>query len=406
MAYQVHNYQSGAKLYASQLNEMDEQIANNQQDIDGVKNKINADLGGTVNVTSPNLFDASSADLLHGYFSGSFIAGEAYRMSHPIHVYPGIEYKWNHDAAEMGANSNIPLVDENGQFTGAVASGTISGNYMTRTFGVECYIRVNIGSSRNVGKFMFCESSKYPSTYTPYGEITEDAHSKVNPLKNKKVVFDGDSICYGATDTDENGWGSRIGKNNSMDWHNVGVSGATIAVQSGRHNLCTYIDTIHANYPTLDYLILEGGTNDADIMGSAGKGTFEPYDFDGTYDTATFCGALETLFFKATSYYPKAKIGFIIAPKMAAPSGGKMVLPLARIAYFDLARETCKKWGVPYIDLWQCNPMNPCLAAYYNYSLTPTQNKEQGYAYSDGQHPTAAGYEIITPAIEAWMKTL
>lgn len=27
MAYDVHNYQSGAKLYASQLNEMDEQIA-------------------------------------------------------------------------------------------------------------------------------------------------------------------------------------------------------------------------------------------------------------------------------------------------------------------------------------------------------------------------------------------
>lgn len=35
MAYQVHNYQSGAKLYASQLNEMDAQIAKNEQLFDG-----------------------------------------------------------------------------------------------------------------------------------------------------------------------------------------------------------------------------------------------------------------------------------------------------------------------------------------------------------------------------------
>ena len=64
--------------------------------------------------------------------------------------------------------------------------------------------------------------------------------------------------------------------------------------------------------------------------------------------------------------------------------------------------DICKKWGVPFINLWdgcQLNPSNPSM---YNSDAQGDEN----YDYIDGQHLTAKGYEVVTPKIEAWMKTL
>lgn len=39
MAYTKHEFKSGEKLYASQLNEMDEQIAKNEEAVEEIKGK-------------------------------------------------------------------------------------------------------------------------------------------------------------------------------------------------------------------------------------------------------------------------------------------------------------------------------------------------------------------------------
>jgi lysophospholipase L1-like esterase len=234
------------------------------------------------------------------------------------------------------------------------------------------------------------------------------------PLYGKTVVFDGDSICAGlntAQGVFENGWAGRIGPMNSMDWHNVGVSGGVITQISGvSHILSSYIDTIHTNYPNLDFLILEGGTNDADrLFNQSKEGTMSETDFSGSYDATTFIGAMETLLYKAQSYYPNTKVGFIVAQKMGrALNADNNPDPYVanRRHFFDLAIQVCKKWGVPYIDLWEEGYLNPNVSSFYDKSKTAEQNRAEGKAYYDGQHLTAVGYDVISPKIEAWMKTL
>ena len=267
---------------------------------------------------------------------------------------------------------------------------------------------------------MFVKSSTYPSTYIPFaddypqlsGEIVIP-QSIANPLYGKTVVFDGDSIC---ADGESSGWAGRIGKNNAMTWHNTGEGGGTITAglyyegEVPRHWVSRYIEAIHSTYSTLDYLILEGGTNDADILADADIGSIDYANWT-TFDDTNFVGALESLFYKATSYYPSAKIGFIIPQKMGidANSGyntGSSPSARRRRQFFELAIDVCKKWGIPYIDLWEGSPLCPKLTCYYDSTKTSAQNIEAGKAYTDGQHLTDVGYDIITPKIEAWMKTL
>ena len=50
--------------------------------------------------------------------------------------------------------------------------------------------------------------------------------------------------------------------------------------------------------------------------------------------------------------------------------------------------------------------MNPSLDICYDSSMTSEENRLAGKLISDEQHPTPAGYDYISPMIEAWMKTL
>ena len=230
-----------------------------------------------------------------------------------------------------------------------------------------------------------------------------------NPLILKEIVFDGDSICHATSETnsDRGGYAYRIGTDNIMIWHNEGVSGGTITAETysestPRHWVSRNIDTIHTNYPNADYIILEGGVNDADL--NIALGTFSESGFDvSSFDDTTYLGALEKLFAKAVSYYPNGKVAFIIPPKMGyqSPANADYSAPANRKrVYFDYAIEVCKKWGVPYLDLWNESPMNPSLTAYYD-AENPDNN-----AYTDGEHFTKIGFDRMTPAIQAFIQNL
>ena len=238
----------------------------------------------------------------------------------------------------------------------------------------------------------------------------------VNELCGKTIVFDGDSICHGGSRyaERERGWAARVGNSLEMDWYNYARGGGTVTAEMyaestgvARHWVSRYIDVIHENHPTLDYLILEGGTNDADLLGVGSQrfGSFDPADYTGNYDDKTFLGALETLFYKAINYYPEAKIGFIIAQKMGRSKVG-FGKENNRRFYFLSIIEVCKKWGIPYIDLWESSPLNPLLPCYYDPSLDIEGNIAAGKAYIDGQHLSAKGYDIVSPAISAWIRSL
>lgn len=248
---------------------------------------------------------------------------------------------------------------------------------------------------------MIVKDREYPSEYIPYGYIevaTDSGKKQNNVLCEKTALFLGDSICAGTTvGTDSPyynyGWAGLIGEANRMNWFNFGKNGGTITHRGADGTCISKIaDTAIAEHPNADYVIFEGGCNDADQMKDAGLGEISS-DY-ATFDATTFSGALESLILKLVTAYPNARIGYIIPQKMYTGYSDFTAENHIHRKYFDRAVEICRKWGIPVIDIWNTTPLNPKLSTANVY-------------YSDSiQHLTEAGYRRITPAIESWMRTL
>ena len=218
--------------------------------------------------------------------------------------------------------------------------------------------------------------------------------NEVNPLNEKKIMFTGDSITAAST-TGVKGYTGLIADNNpTATIYNYGVDGATIAVESDNptKNVVSYIQTMHTQHADADYIIIQGGVND--FYKLIPLGTFSEHsNFNGEtpYDTSTFSGALEWIFHYCLTNFGGKKVGYIVTQKTY--SGPNFY------QYMDRAKAICKKWCIPYIDLYEESDLN--FAVTYqkaNYSITNVDPT------GDGLHPNLAGYEIITPKIENWIK--
>lgn len=202
-----------------------------------------------------------------------------------------------------------------------------------------------------------------------------------------------------------------------MIYENYAVGGGTVAENSPafsfgkrRHSVSETLDLMREEYPNADYILIEGGTNDADLFEEGGMseriGSVDVTDFSGNYDRDTFCGALESVFYRATRYWKGKKIAYIVAHKMGYGEEGYTAELSPRRVYFETAITVCKKWGIPYLDLWECCYLNPKLPWMYDKSLDGMGNAAAGSLYADGQHLTAAGYELTAGIIDVWLMTL
>ena len=241
---------------------------------------------------------------------------------------------------------------------------------------------------------------------------------ELNKLQGKTIVWNGDSICQGSKVWGN--WATRIAEWNDMTFKNYGIGGGTVTEQvlksdgvTPRHSVCGTIDKMYEEFPDADYVILEGGTNDADLLGSLVRDTVPPRmgeidmtDYSGEYDATTFCGALDSMFCRATRHWKGKKIGYIVAQKMGFRTNGYTDDCNNRRAYFAKAIKACEKWGIPYINLWDGCPLNPQLPWFYNKELDVDGNIKAGSFYIDGQHLTSAGYDFTADVIDSWLKTL
>lgn len=206
-----------------------------------------------------------------------------------------------------------------------------------------------------------------------------------NPLKGKIATFTGDSICAGAGYL--GGYAGIIGDDYDMIIENIGVSDGTVVNWQNKFCISESIADMRSD---ADFVILEGGGNDADWgpqfipVGTLTSG------YDATLDRTTFAGAFEYMLKSAITKFPSAKIGYIFIHKCIAnfdaPSG----------AYHTMAISALEKWGIPYCDL---NVMIPPLG--YVDAL------KSAYTMGDGIHPNEAGYRTFyAPKIVAFMQTM
>ena len=243
----------------------------------------------------------------------------------------------------------------------------------------------------------------------------------MNQLDNKIIIWNGDSICAGKgfDDTKElDAWAGRIAAMHSgVTYKNYAVGGGTVAENSPafasgkrRHSVSETLAQMHEEFPNADYILFEGGTNDADLFTENEMperlGSMDITDFSGNYDRDTFCGALESIFYRATSYWKGKKIAYIVAHKMGCDAAGYTAELSHRRAYFEAAIGICRKWGIPYLDLWDVCYLNPKLPWMYDRSKNGMENATAGSLYADGQHLTAAGYDLTAGIIHSWLLTL
>lgn len=223
-------------------------------------------------------------------------------------------------------------------------------------------------------------------------QIDNIAKRASNPLYGKKLSVNGDSICYGAGYV--GGYAKIIGENNNMIVQNIAKSGGTIAGNSyagtsPRHWICRTMQNIASD---ADYIIVEGGVNDASSDTHVPLGSITSA-LNSDIDDTTFYGGLESIC-RYLNYNCKGKkVGFIIVHQMhdkMKPNG----------EYYNAIIECLTKYGIPCLDLSKLVPP-------FGISGFDATMRNEYTHNGDGWHPNELCYrKYYVPKIESWLKTL
>lgn len=213
----------------------------------------------------------------------------------------------------------------------------------------------------------------------------------VNPYKGKTIVAFGDSIIAG--------WGWKEGtgiiqplkeRYSDATWINKAESGANFAVTSSPEH--TPIVTQIRNYTGVaDAIIFDGGVND--INNSVPIGSIES-GYDASYNTGTFCGALESALQYIMDIYPLAVKLYIIPHNFSKDNSYVDSI-------YSKAIEICEKWNMPYLDMRKCVQIAMTSKNKSKY----TKNANSGVG--DGVHPVESWYRTFySPVIDQKLRNL
>lgn len=214
----------------------------------------------------------------------------------------------------------------------------------------------------------------------PAGPAGADAPASVDVsgiLYGKTILDFGDSIAYG-NDTAGVGYADMIAERNGMTVHSYAVGG---------HKLSQILAQLQsATEETADYVLLEGGYNDANPSGLTPMGTLSS-GYTATLDTSTFYGTLETLLKTAQTKYPSAKTVYVIVHRTKRTQWPD---------YAEAIKAACDKWSVPCVNLMEQGGLNSNVDAMLS-----------AYTDSVGVHPNESGYLTwYVPPIEAKLREL
>ena len=227
-------------------------------------------------------------------------------------------------------------------------------------------------------------------------------------LKNKTVIYDGDSICECRFDGQADNGGSYpkiISNQTASTFRNFAVGGGTLSSQINRpefpwggkhHSVCDNISKLPKDG---NLYCFEGGVND--YWQNFELGSFDPNDYTGDLDTETVSGALEYIFRYAIDNFLGIPICFVIVHKISEYVEGKKIADIsskknnAKIPYdfnecHDRLVAICKKYSIPYYDAYENSGLNGWNQIQNNTFLTAGSSCILGRG--DGCHPNAEAY--------------
>lgn len=207
----------------------------------------------------------------------------------------------------------------------------------------------------------------------------------VNPYKGKTIVGFGDSVFAGF------GWKEGTGiiqplkeKYPDATWINKAESGANMAVTSSPAHT-PIVNQITTYTGAADAIIFDGGVND--INNSIPIGSIES-GYDASYNTGTFCGAMESALQYIMDRYPLAVKLYIIPHSFAKDNSYVDSI-------YSKAIEICEKWNMPYLDMRVYSQIAMTSANKDKYTYNPNSKK------GDGVHPNETWYRTFySPVVD------
>lgn len=215
-------------------------------------------------------------------------------------------------------------------------------------------------------------------------------------LKNKKILFLGDSITEGVgASSPEKCYLSVFGKLFGAEVKNYGIGGTRIAKQSkislSEESDRDFMSRVDEMDSEADVVVVFGGTNDF------GHGDSTIGDFSSR-DECTFYGALHILCTSLINKYPKADIIFMTPLHRVSEDDEVNEIGLKHEAllsgYVDIIKEVAGYYGLPVLDLFNTSGIQPKVDIIREIYMP------------DGLHPTDAGAEKIAKRLYNFLLSL
>lgn len=225
-------------------------------------------------------------------------------------------------------------------------------------------------------------------TFSAHVESTRE----LSPLFGKKMALCGDSIAYGQKG---DSFGYTIAERENMSIDKRAIGGAEFNSASESISITTQVCSLTKDY---DFILVEGGINDALRSGSSIIGTLTSGFDTETYDEATFLGAVEKAISFLVNNYSAAKKLFVLCHKCT----NKNYVPYAvQDTFFTALITALDKWSIPYIDLREY----PLVC--YNSTYAETYFNASDVTAHGSLHPSNAGYALgYNDQIIAKMKSI
>ncbi len=216
-------------------------------------------------------------------------------------------------------------------------------------------------------------------------------------LKNKKILFLGDSITEGAgASVVENRFTDLVAKELEADFENYGIGGTRIAKQTNPSEYPRwdkdFISRVEEMDKEADLVVVFGGTNDW------GHGDSSFGDFSSR-DPYTFYGALHVLYTALIEKYPASTI-IVLTPLHRCGENDRNIDPKRpnniRLLkeYVEAIREVAEYYSLPVLDLYKTSGLQPAIPIIKETYMP------------DGLHPNDAGYKVLADKVIAFLKSL